>query len=158
LLASKQLLAEPGLAERVAALSRGNARNALRLMRNVHLVARSAGATALTHAHFQKACELEGIDALGLDALERSYLQLLSSTSSPLRPCAAAAHLELPLVTIQQVIEPYLLRLGYIERAVGGRRLTARGRAYLSGGAAAVSDKCRIPVGKPPDSLRRTEP
>jgi Holliday junction resolvasome RuvABC ATP-dependent DNA helicase subunit len=105
-------------------------------MRAVHRVARSEGAGVLTTKHFQTACTLEGIDEFGLDPQERTYLALLMLATSPIQPTALAAQLELPLTTIQGAIEPFLLRLGFIERVPGGRRLTDRGRAYAAKGPA----------------------
>ena len=82
-----------------------------------------------------EACELFGIDALGLTKDDRRYLETLDKGfrggPAGIRALAAALHEDPD--TLEYVYEPYLLRLGFIERSSQGRVLTARGRSYLSG-------------------------
>jgi len=82
-----------------------------------------------------EACELFGIDALGLTKDDRRYLQTLREGfrggPAGIRALASAMHEEPD--TIEHVYEPYLLRLAFIERSPQGRILTSPGRAYLSG-------------------------
>ena len=82
-----------------------------------------------------EACKLFGIDALGLTKDDRRYLQTLQTSfrGGPAGVQAIAAALHEDGDTIEQVYEPFLLRLGFIERSPRGRILTMKGLNYLSG-------------------------
>ena len=71
------------------------------------------------------------IDEFGLDSLDRSYLEiLLEYGSSPLN--VLSSKLSLPALTLQRVIEPYLLKEGFILKDRASLRLlTAKGRNHL---------------------------
>lgn len=79
------------------------------------------------------ACELFGIDTLGLTKDDRRYLDVLDKGfrggPAGIRAIASAIHEDPD--TVENVYEPYLLRLGFIERGPRGRMLTQKGRAYL---------------------------
>lgn len=79
------------------------------------------------------ACALFGIDALGLTKDDRRYLETLKTSfhggPAGIRALAAALHEEAD--TLEQVYEPHLLRLNFIERSPRGRILTSVGRDYL---------------------------
>lgn len=112
--------------------SRGTPRLALRLLQAARRVCRAEGDTAVTVAHLMRACDLEGIDGLGLGPTERQYLDLLVGGASRLN--VVASMLGLPTRTVAQVIEPYLLRTGLVVKDDTGRReVTAQGRDHLSG-------------------------
>lgn len=112
--------------------SRGTPRLALRLMQAARRVCRAEGDQTITAAHLSRACDLEGIDGMGLGPTERQYLELLIGGASRLN--VVASMLGLPTRTVAQVIEPYLLRTGLIVKDDTGRReVTARGRDHLSG-------------------------
>ncbi len=116
----------------ISGRSRGTPRLALRLLQAARRVCRAEGDTTITAAHLMRACELEGIDGLGLGPTERQYLELLVGGASRLN--VVASMLGLPTRTVAQVIEPYLLRTGLIFKDDTGRReVTARGRDHLSG-------------------------
>ncbi len=89
----------------------------------------------LSAAVCDEACELFGIDSLGLTKDDRRYLETLDKGfrggPAGIRALASAMHEDED--TVEQVYEPYLLRLGFIERSLRGRMLTAKGRAYLTG-------------------------
>lgn len=111
--------------------SRGTPRLALRLLQAARRVCRAEGDTAVTAAHLSRACDLEGIDGLGLGPTERQYLELLVGGASRLNVVASV--LGLPTRTVAQVIEPYLLRTGLVVKDDTGRReVTTRGRDHLS--------------------------
>jgi len=82
-----------------------------------------------------EACALFGIDTLGLTKDDRRYLEMLDKSfrggPAGIRALAAALHEDPD--TVEYVYEPYLLRLGFIERSSRGRILTTKGRAYLHG-------------------------
>ncbi|MBP6860471.1 MAG: Holliday junction branch migration DNA helicase RuvB [Candidatus Pacebacteria bacterium] len=87
-----------------------------------------------------EACKLFGIDSLGLTKDDRRYLETLDTGfrggPAGIRALASAMHEDED--TIEQVYEPYLLRLGFIERSLRGRMLTTKGRAYLKGEPSAL--------------------
>jgi len=80
------------------------------------------------------ACALFGIDTLGLTKDDRRYLETLQKSfrGGPAGVRALAAALHEDVETLEQVYEPFLLRLGFIERSLRGRVLSPRGYAFLS--------------------------
>lgn len=83
----------------------------------------------------EEAAQLFGIDDLGLTKDDRRYLDTLEKGfrggPAGIRALASAMHEDEE--TLEMVYEPYLLRLGFIERSLRGRMLTQKGRAYLKG-------------------------
>lgn len=120
--------------ERIAARSRATPRVANALLKRVRDFSEVHERT-LSLALFDEACELFGIDARGLTKDDRRYLETLHTSfrggPSGVRALAAALHEDPD--TVEHVYEPYLLRLGFLERSPRGRILTSRGRAYLDG-------------------------
>ena len=115
----------------IAQRSRGTPRLALRLLQSCHRVCRSEGETTITNGHLQRACELEGIDEIGLGPTEQRFLRAVSDGAS--RVNVIASILGLPTRTVSQVVEPFLLRSGLIVKDDGGQReLTANGHEHLS--------------------------
>lgn len=80
------------------------------------------------------ACTLFGIDPLGLTKDDRRYLETLETGfrggPAGIRALASALHEDPD--TVENVYEPYLLRLGFIERSPRGRIITQKGREYLA--------------------------
>lgn len=117
---------------RIAQRSRGTPRLALRLAQAAHRVARSEGSQSITLMHLERACVLEGIDSVGLGTVEQRYLRILSE--GPTRLNVIASHLGLPLRTVAEVIEPFLIRTALIAKDDGGKRqLTRQGYAQING-------------------------
>lgn len=115
----------------IAARSRGTPRLALRLLQSCRRVCRSEGERTITLPHLEKACQLEGIDSLGLGPPEQQYLRILAEGDSRLN--VIASRLGLPPRTVSQVTEPFLLRAGLIVKDDQSRRqLTALGREHLA--------------------------
>lgn len=87
----------------------------------------------LTKDLFCEACDLFGIDALGLSKEDRKYLSILHTTfrggPAGIRGLASALH-EDP-ETLEDLYEPYLVELGFVERTPRGRILTERGYSHL---------------------------
>src|SRR5262249_44109678 len=91
---------------------------------------RAEGERAITLAHLERACGLEGIDALGLGPTEQEYLRILAEGDSRLN--VIASRLGLPPRTVSQVTEPFLIRSALIVKDDNGRRqLSALGREHL---------------------------
>jgi len=120
--------------ERVAARSRATPRVANALVKRVRDYA-EVKERGLSAALCDEACELFGIDTLGLTKDDRRYLETLRESfrggPAGIRALASALHEEPE--TLEHVYEPYLLRLAFIERSPQGRILTGKGRSYLSG-------------------------
>ncbi len=89
--------------------------------------------TDITPAVCDAACELFGIDRLGLTKDDRRYLETLEKgfRGGPTGVRALASALHEDPDTVENVYEPYLLRLGFVERSSRGRIITQKGREYL---------------------------
>jgi len=115
----------------IAQRSRGTPRLALRLLQSARRVCRAEGEKSITLDHLERACNLEGIDALGLGPTEQQYLRILTEGASRLN--MIASRIGLPVRTVSQVSEPFLIRVGLVAKDDSGRRLlTAQGREHLS--------------------------
>ncbi|MCH2137866.1 MAG: Holliday junction branch migration DNA helicase RuvB [Phycisphaerales bacterium] len=118
------------LAER----SRGTPRICLRLLRRVRdfAIVRHDGHIDADVVH--KALELEGIDARGLDPLDRAYLTTLEQTyeGGPAGLDALAATMGEDAATLEDVVEPFLLQRGLLARTRQGRQLTPQGRSWMT--------------------------
>ena len=79
-----------------------------------------------------KAMELEGVDQNGLDRLDRQYLLTLAKNynGGPAGIEALAATLNEESQTLMDVVEPYLLKIGFIIRTPSGRKVTIDGLKY----------------------------
>lgn len=114
----------------IALRSRGTPRIALRLLQSCRRVCRSESEHAITIQHFERACELEQIDDLGLGPLERQYLTILAD--GPTRLNVISSILGLPARTVSQITEQFLVRSGLIDKDKSGlRQLTAKGLEYV---------------------------
>ena len=87
----------------------------------------------MTAQHFRRMCEVEGIDAIGLDPLEQRFLHILKDADGrPVRLNILATRLGLPRQTIERIIEHDLIRLGLVSKSDAGRTLTPDGHQHLS--------------------------
>lgn len=81
----------------------------------------------------EAACTLFGIDQLGLTKDDKRYLETLEKNfkggPAGIRAIASALHEDAD--TVENIYEPFLLRLGFIERSSRGRVLTQKGKEYL---------------------------
>lgn len=111
---------------------RGVPRLAVRLLESAKRVTSSESQEHITVAHVHRMCEIEQIDHLGLDAVEKRYLHILRDGQGPVRLNVIATQLGLPRRSIETVFEADLLRLGLITKTEKGRMLTARGADHLS--------------------------
>ncbi len=125
----------------IAARSRGTPRIANRLLRRVRDYAQVRGDGRVTAAVADEALAREGVDRLGLDRLDRAFLRTLIEQyrGGPAGIAAIAATLTEDAETLEDVVEPFLLKEGFVNRTASGRRATARAYAHLGlvGGATA---------------------
>lgn len=120
--------------DRIAARSRATPRVANALLKRVRDFSEVHN-RPLSAKLCDEACDLFGIDAYGLTKDDRRYLEILlkSFRGGPAGVRALAAAIHEDPDTIEYIYEPYLLRLGFIERSSRGRVLTAQGRSFLKG-------------------------
>ncbi len=115
----------------IASRSRGTPRVTNRLLRRVRDFAQVRASGRIDASVVADAMALEGVDELGLDALDRRYLATLAETygGGPAGLEAIAATLGEDAGTLEDVVEPYLLQIGFVTRTRQGRRLTDAARA-----------------------------
>jgi len=111
----------------IARRSRGTPRIALRLLKRVRDFAEVAGEGKITVERARESLEALGVNEMGLDELDLKLLRLLvEARGRPLGLGTLAAALSEDEGTIEEVIEPYLLANGYIERTARGRVATEK--------------------------------
>ena len=117
----------------IASRSRGTPRVALRLLRRVRDFAQVRGRGVVDVAAVADALELEGVDDLGLDEIDRKYIRVLAEVyeGGPAGLEAIAATMGDDPGTLEDVVEPYLLQIGFLARTPRGRKLTAAGAASM---------------------------
>ncbi|MBI1375502.1 MAG: Holliday junction branch migration DNA helicase RuvB [Phycisphaera sp.] len=117
----------------IANRSRGTPRIANRLLRRVRDYAQIKRKGVFDATTVDKALELEGVDTLGLDELDRTYLRTIAEIYSggPVGLEAVAATLNEDSGTLEDMVEPYLLQLGFLARTRRGRALTKRAAEHL---------------------------
>ena len=121
-----------GVAVEIGKRSRGTPRLAIRLLEACHRYARSLGDDGIERHHFDKTVMLEQIDAKGLGRTERIYLLYLAARlGETVRLHTLESVLGIHRRTIQTVIEPFLVREGFIERMASGRCITPAGIEHL---------------------------
>ncbi|MCX7777733.1 MAG: Holliday junction branch migration DNA helicase RuvB, partial [Armatimonadetes bacterium] len=110
-------------AEEIAKRSRGTPRIANRLLRRVRDYAEVKGDGRVTRRIVDEALRMEGIDEHGLDALDRKYLEVLirEYNGGPAGIDAICALLQEDATTLEEMVEPYLLKMGLIKRTPHGR-------------------------------------
>ncbi len=117
----------------IAERSRGTPRIANRLLRRVRDYADVRADGQLSDSIVDAALQLEGVDAIGLDDLDRSYLSTIRKVynGGPVGLEAVAATMNEDTGTLEDVVEPYLLQIGFLARTRRGRMLTQRACEHL---------------------------
>ena len=120
-------------AEEIASRSRGTPRIANRILRRVRDVAEVRHEGAISTAVAQEALELLEVDEQGLERIDRELLDAIASKfgGGPVGLSTLAVALGEETDTIEDVYEPYLLQLGFLQRTPRGRVITDLGRAHL---------------------------
>src|SRR5262245_14183325 len=120
-------------AEAIARRSRGTPRIANRLLRRVRDYCQVRGNGIATAAAAVDALGVEGVDASGLDGLDRRFLMAIIEQygGGPVGLEAIAATINDEAETLAEMVEPFLLKIGYIVRTPNGRRATPAAYAHL---------------------------
>ena len=123
----------PDGAKEVARRSRGTPRIAGRLLRRVRDFAIYDGATEITAEIADKALQRLDVDQRGLDALDKRYLNqiALNFGGGPIGIETIAASLSEPRDAIEEIVEPYLIQQGFVQRTPRGRLLTPAAFSHL---------------------------
>jgi holliday junction DNA helicase RuvB len=129
-------------AELVAGRARGTPRIANRILRRVRDVAEVRHEGAVTTAVAEEALALLEVDSTGLERFDRELLRCVVEKfgGGPVGLSTLAVALGEEAETIEDVYEPYLLQLGFLQRTPRGRIVTALGREHVD----AAGDPSRL--------------
>lgn len=117
----------------IAKRSRGTPRIANRLLRRVRDFAQVKGDGIITKKSADMALNALGIDALGLDNIDRRMLEsiILNYNGGPVGLETLAATIGEEAITLEDVYEPYLMQIGFLNRTLRGRCATLRAYEHL---------------------------
>jgi Holliday junction DNA helicase RuvB len=123
----------PEGANEIARRARGTPRIAGRLLRRVRDFALVDGTPAIDRAAADRALTELEVDAAGLDAMDRRYLATIAENygGGPVGIETIAAALSEPRDAIEEIIEPFLIQKGFIQRTPRGRLLTSHAFRHL---------------------------
>jgi Holliday junction DNA helicase RuvB len=124
---------QDGALELIADRSRGTPRVANRLLKRVRDYAQVKGSGILGVEIVERALKMEQIDSLGLDELDKAFLKALANVydGGPAGIDAIAATLGEESDTLEDVVEPYLLQIGFVKRTKRGRQITQQACKHL---------------------------
>lgn len=124
---------DPKAAEEIALRSRGTPRIVNRLLKRVRDYAQVFGEGDISFSHAQKALEMLEIDALGLDQVDLKLLTTIIENydGGPVGLDALSASSGEEKTTIEDVYEPYLLQIGFINRTPRGRMVSPKAYRHL---------------------------
>jgi len=128
-----QVTLEPGATEEIAQRSRGTPRIANRLLKRVRDYAQVKANGVATRAVAREALAMLEVDSLGLDATDRRLLETVIGKfdGGPVGLDTIAAATNEEADTIEDVYEPFLLQLGFLQRTPRGRMATPLAYAHL---------------------------
>ncbi|MBH0239374.1 Holliday junction branch migration DNA helicase RuvB [Methylobrevis albus] len=123
----------PDGATEIARRSRGTPRIAGRLLRRVRDFAVVAGKSAIDRETADAALTRLDVDSIGLDALDMRYLTTISGSfgGGPVGIETIAAALSEPRDAIEEIVEPFLIQRGFVQRTPRGRLLTPHAFRHL---------------------------
>lgn len=124
---------DDGGVKEIAMRTRGTPRVALRLLRRVRDFAEVRADGVITRDVAHDALDLLDVDALGLDELDRRVLRAIIEKyrGGPVGLNTVAASVSEEADTIMDVVEPYLMQLGFLERTSQGRTATRKACEHL---------------------------
>lgn len=122
---------DPEGAYEIARRARGTPRVANRLLKRIRDYAQVRAEGKITHAVAREALALEGIDESGLGVIDRKLLStiIFNYRGGPVGIEALASTLQIETDVLLDVVEPYLLKTGFVIRTSQGRRATEK--AYI---------------------------
>ena len=123
----------PDGANEIARRARGTPRIAGRLLRRVRDFATVDGAKQIDRASADRALRLLDVDEAGLDGMDRRYLDTIARSfgGGPVGIETMAAALSEPRDAIEEIIEPFLIQQGFLQRTPRGRVLTGHAFKHL---------------------------
>lgn len=127
------IILDDGAAREIARRSRGTPRIANRLLRRVRDFVQVSGSNRIDYQAAAAALNRLEVDALGLDEIDRRLLEAIAIkfAGGPVGLDTLAAMIGEDSGTIEEVYEPYLLQLGFIQRTPRGRIATPRSFQHL---------------------------
>lgn len=113
--------------------SRGTPRIALKLLKRVRDYTQVKGTTAADVRFVHEALGMFSIDSMGLEDTDRRFLEqiITKHRGGPVGLSTIAATLHEDAATIEEVIEPYLMQIGFLQRTPQGRVITRDGYLHL---------------------------
>lgn len=127
------IILDPEITHQLAKRARGTPRIALKLLKRARDFAQVKGKEIIDSTVLTDAFSLLEIDPVGLDDSDRRYLSAIMDKHSggPVGVETLGATLSEDIGTIEEVIEPYLMQLGFLRRTSRGREATEKAYTHL---------------------------
>ena len=124
---------QPGSLE-IARRSRGTPRIALKLLKRVRDYVQVQGKNEIDDEQIKNALDMFSIDTLGLDSNDRQFLRAIISkhNGGPVGLNTIAATLHEDAGTVEEVLEPYLIQIGFVKRTSKGRVISKKAYQHLN--------------------------
>jgi len=133
-------------ARQIAHRSRGTPRVANRLLRRVRDYVDVKGQGKITAPEATKALDMMEVDSLGLDEVDRKILLTIieNFNGGPVGINTIAAAIDEEKDTIESIYEPFLMRIGFLERTFRGRKVTPKAYKHLGFASPASSNQGKL--------------
>lgn len=133
-------------AEQIALRSRGTPRVANRLLRRVRDYADVKGTGKITGKEANTSLDMMEVDSLGLDEVDRKMLMTIIENFSggPVGINTIAAAIDEEKDTIESIYEPFLMRIGFLERTTRGRKVTQKAYKHLGLSSSGTSPQGKL--------------
>jgi Holliday junction DNA helicase RuvB len=120
-------------AQQIARRARGTPRVANRLLRRVRDYADVKGEGKITASQANQALDMMEVDSLGLDEVDRKILLTIieNFNGGPVGINTISAAIDEEKETIESIYEPFLMRIGFLERTIRGRKITPQAYQHL---------------------------
>lgn len=117
----------------IARRSRGTPRIALKLLKRVRDFSQIHNGNSVDEQSVSQALDLLSVDHMGLDDSDRRFLTLIveKHNGGPLGLETIAATLSEDIGTVEEVLEPYLMQIGFLQRTARGRVVTKKAYIHL---------------------------